>query len=249
MGHAPQPTPHEQMRAHIEHTERRLAETFEQDAGTELALADDAAALLTLVMSRVGERTATVTLDPQDVPVGGDTDALRLYALQIMGARALRVIRAARATLMYGYEGEVGAQDRILVELLVHRAAVLNDKTRGRAAFEWLRGRGGGQMSNRVAKMTASDVYANLSHDSHADAMPIARLLDAETQTLSIEPRRTAATRASLLMHAGFARDQTIAIAKFAGIQLEGVDRFDEAIDAAWARLIAEHDAASTDDA
>jgi hypothetical protein len=79
-----------------------LAETFEQRAGTELALAD-VAALLTLVMSRVGERTATVTLDPQDLPVGGQTDVLRLYALQVMGAR---VIRAARARLMYGYEGK-----------------------------------------------------------------------------------------------------------------------------------------------
>jgi hypothetical protein len=35
-------------------------------------------------------------------------------------------------------------------------------------------------------------------------------------------------------MYAGFARDQTVAIAGFAGIQLEGVDRLDEAIHAAW---------------
>jgi hypothetical protein len=130
---APSPSPRDQMRALIASTEHRLAESFEKDAGPELALVDAATALLAVVMAAVGPRTTTITLDDHDTPVGGETDLLRLYALQVMGVRALRVIRAARATLAHGYETEARAQDRILVELVEHRSAVLDDSTGAKA--------------------------------------------------------------------------------------------------------------------
>jgi hypothetical protein len=44
-------------------------------------------------------------------------------------------------------------------------------------------------------------------------------------------------------MHAGFARDQSVTIATFAGIELEGVSAFDNAIRAGWDRLDEEIDA------
>ena len=220
-------------------SERELAQAFEIDMARELALADDASALLAIVMSSVGERTSTVLFDDHGVPTEGGA-ALRLYALQIMGARALRVIRAGQATLRYGYEPESRAQDRVLVELREHRSAVLGDPT-GAVALAWLRGERGRGISKRVAAMSPPDLYKNLCHDSHGDPVPVGRLMDHESRTIKLEPRRTIATRASLVMHAGFARDQAVVIAAAAGIRLANLKQLDMQIDGAWARLDPEY--------
>lgn len=236
-------TPHADQRDAMRSLEQELAQAFESDAATELLLADETSALLALVMSSVGERTSTVLVDDDGKPTHG-ADALQLYALQIMGARALRVIRAAQATLRYGYEPESRAQDRVLVELLEHRSAVLNDPT-GSAALAWLRGERRRGVSRRVAAMSPPDLYKNLCHDSHGDPVPVARLMDHESATIKLEPRRTLATRASLVMHAGFARDQAVAIAVAAGIRLANLEQLDGQINAAWGRLEAEYEEGS----
>jgi hypothetical protein len=74
---------------------------------------------------------------------------------------------------------------------------------------------------------------------AHGGFAPITRLRDAETQTFGIEPRRTSATRAALLLYALFATDHSRAIAHLAGMELDGMRELDEATQAAWARLTA----------
>ncbi len=162
-------------------------------------------------MSSVGPATGTVRVDGIGTPVAGDVPKLILMALQYIGARALRVMRAARYTLGAGYETESRAHDRVLVELLEHRRAVLEDTT-GRAAKEWVEGKSGRGIGQRVDARSPADLCANLCQDSHGDPRPLARMLDQETKTIKLEPKRTPATRASLLMHAGFARDQAVAL-------------------------------------
>jgi hypothetical protein len=130
----------------------------------------------------------------------------------------------------------------VIAELLEHRRAVLDDPT-GAEAKAWLEGGRGRGIGRRVAERAPENLYADLSADSHADPRPLARLLDDERRVMSIEPRRTKASRASLLMHAGFARDQPVTIATFAGIELEGVSALDNAIHAGWDRLDEEIDA------
>lgn len=93
--------------------------------------------------------------------------------------------------------------------------------------------------------MSSAELYSNLCQDSHADPRPIARLLDLSARTIWLEPKRTQATRASLLMHAGFSRDQAVAIAAAAKIQLRGVEDLDAAIGRGWARLQAETEEAT----
>jgi hypothetical protein len=145
-------------------------------------------------------------------------------------------MRAARATLAAGYEAEARAHDRVLVELLEHRRAILADTTGG-AAKAWVEGHSGRGIGKRVAAQSPEDMYANLCHDSHGDPRPLARLLDVEAGTIWLEPKRTEATRASLLMHAGFARDQAVAIGTYAGIELQHVDELDALISDGWSRL------------
>jgi hypothetical protein len=95
----------------------------------------------------------------------------------------------------------------------------------------------------------AEDLWANLCQDSHADPRALMRLLDPETNVISLEPKRTAATRSSLLMHAGLARDQSMAIATFAGIELQGLDDLDAAIESRMQRLSEDVDAAEVNNA
>lgn len=117
-----------------------------------------------------------------------------------------------------------------------HRRAILNDPA-GTEAKAWVEGRRGRGIGKRVTAQTSHDLYFNLSMDSHGDPRPISRLHDPETNTITLEPRRTAATRASLLLHAGFARDQAVAIATLCEMPLGGVDELDAAIKAGWQRM------------
>jgi hypothetical protein len=72
----PAPASHEEMRALIENTEHQLAESFERDAGTALELADSATSLLGAVISSVGRRSATITVDAGET-LGTEIDLLR----------------------------------------------------------------------------------------------------------------------------------------------------------------------------
>lgn len=180
----------------VQESERRLRDSYENDAERELGILDDTSSLLTLVMGAVGGRTTTIDVDKAGVP-SGEVDGLKLMALQFMGIRAVRVVRAARATLASSYEPETRALDRILVELLAHRRAILDDST-GKAAFDWLKGKGRARITEKVAAMAPPDLYGNLSRDSHGDPAAVLALIDPATNVLALEPRRTPATRASL---------------------------------------------------
>lgn len=80
-------------------------------------------------------------------------------------------------------------------------------------------------------------MYGNPCQDSHGDPRPLARLLDVEAGTIRLEPQRADATRASLLMHAGFARYQAVVIATYAGIEPRNLEELVAVIEAGWARL------------
>jgi hypothetical protein len=233
---------HASLRAKVLAAEKELIDSYDADVQRELMLVDDASSYLPAVMSAVGERTGNVELDREGVPAGGDIAELKLQALQFVGVRIFRVVRAARAALATGYEAETRPFDRILVELLEHRQAVVADET-GKAALDWLQGKRGRGVGARVREMSPSDLYARLSEDSHGDPAPVARLVDSATRAIALKPMRTAATRASLLMHAGLCRDQAVVIAQAADLSLSGVEHLDAAVHAAWDALIVEADA------
>jgi hypothetical protein len=224
----------EEARSALAETENILAASF-RDAETEAALADDAAALLLCVLVAVQGRTGETNVH-EDGTLEGDTDVLCVAALVYIGARALRVMRASRAVLVVGYEPEARALDRILVELLAHRQAIVADDT-ATEALAWLQGERGRGITKRVTAITPEGMYRNLSHDSHGDPVPVLRLIAEDERALQLAPRRTVATRATLLMHAGFARDQAVLTAQAAGVVVKGVEDLDVAIRAAWDRL------------
>jgi hypothetical protein len=236
-------TPHQQIHATIRDTEEQLRDSFERDLRADLEVTDSATSCLATVVSSVGQRSGTIAIDKNGIPTGEDAHILQLFALVLMGARAVRVIRAARAVLACGYEAESRANDRILVELLEHRRAILADPT-GAQAKAWMEGTSGRGIGRRVAEQAPQDMYTNLSMDSHGDPRPLARLLDPATGTMYLQPIRTTATRASLLMHAGFAYDQTVAVSTFAGLEVDGLDQLNAAVKASWKRLEADAEAA-----
>jgi hypothetical protein len=117
------------------------------------------------------------------------------------------VIRAGRAVLAYGYEREVTALDRILVELHAHRRAILEDGS-GMEALAWLRRERRWKIGKRVSEGAPEDLYDNLSADAHGDPLPVTRLLDRQG-IIELSPRRGFETRASLVeLYAGMALDQ-----------------------------------------
>jgi hypothetical protein len=107
----------------IRKSEAKLLDSYEQDVDLELHLADHACALLLAVLLGVEGRDVTFTED--DVgELTGDITALQLYAQLLVGVRVFRTVHAGRAVLASGYEPEVPALDRILVELQAHRRAM-----------------------------------------------------------------------------------------------------------------------------
>ena len=225
----------------LNQSEERIEATFLDDAGSEVRLMDAATALLVWTLVAVQPRTATAVLDENDeLRYSADADALILSANVFIGARAVRVIRAARAVLARGFEGEARALDRILVELQAHRRSILEDPSGGEA-LAWLRRQRTRGITKRVAAMEDAELYGNLCTDSHGDPAPVLRLRDADANEIELAPQRTPATRASLLMHAGFARDQAMLISKLSGESvIKGIDELDAEIHAAWDRLNSE---------
>jgi hypothetical protein len=231
----------EDARRALVEVEARLAESFGTDAAAELSVSEGATALLLAVVLRVGERTVKLEVDAAGSVSGGDVAILQLAAQAVIGVRALRVTRAARQVLSIGYESEARALDRIIIELQAHRTAILADES-GSEALAWLRGERGFGITKRVKAVTPDGLYKGLSHDSHGDPVPVFALFDAQEGHLQVAPRRTAATRASLAMHAGFARDQAVLIASQAGVELDGVDELDAAIRSAKEALDTEYE-------
>jgi hypothetical protein len=218
--------------------EQRMRESFMGDVGREVELVDIACALLVHALSRVGGRSVTIEVgEAGEFLRAPDPNEVILGACTLIGTRALGVIRAARAVLASGFEGEARALDRILVELLAHRRAILNDQT-GEEAVAWMRRERTRGISKRVAAMGEPELYANLSTDSHGDPAPLLRLMDLDDKSIDMAPRRTAATGASLLMYAGFARDQAVLLAKLSGaVEITGIEELDSAMNNAWDQL------------
>lgn len=227
--------------------ERALSETYERDTADELELQDRCAAFLGLVICSVPEASINLEVDRAGVPRGDEEEIrkLKLCALQFIAIRALRSARAARAVLAVGYEPEARTHDRVLAELISHRSAVVADPS-GKAALDWLKGKAGKGITAKVNAMQPEDLYRSLSQDSHGDPHPVLRMMAEQEaggeRPLTIGPARSVAARASLLMHAGFMRDQAVAIAHFAGLELSGVENIDAAIREGWRRLDDEAD-------
>jgi len=207
--------------------ESRYAETLEADLGQDLRLVDRAAALLlTMILHAAREEvTFTITIGSDDA-LSGDIGHLLLHTHVFIGIRGWRAMRAARAVIAVGYEGEARAYDRIIVELMAHRHAILEDHT-GAEALAWLRGERGHGISKRVKRIAPDDLYKNVSHDSHGDPVAVRRLMDIEANGLMLSSKRTPASRASLLMHAAFARDQAVVVAQLARLELPALTDLD----------------------
>jgi hypothetical protein len=231
-------------RARMLNSEAQLVATFYEDAGATLTLADDAAALLlTVLLTAAPETTELELLVGDDNKLSGDVAGLQLAAQVFIGIRTFRAMRGGQRCLAAGYELEARALDRILIELQAHRSAIFQDET-GAEALAWLQGERGRGISKKVNKTAPKDLYKNLSHDSHGDPIGVTRLMDTDGQSVFLSPKRTPSTRASLLLHAGEARDQAIAIAQLAKIEVSGLDELDAAIKAQWQALLAESEPA-----
>lgn len=216
--------------------ERRLEESFELDAGLDLELADQAMSLLATAMSSVAPLDS---LAPDEVrtPRSGGVDGLKLFALQTMGVRALRVIRAARSSLASGYEPESLVHDRILVEFVAHRKAIVSDST-GEEARAWLEAETVRGVTRRVAEVAPDGLYGFLSRSSHGDPRPLSYLADYARQTFRLAPRRTDMTNTCLLFYAMFALDQAALVAAFARLDLPAHADLKEAIQARWNKVV-----------
>jgi hypothetical protein len=209
--------------------ERCLEKNFVTDVGLELELVDRAMVLLAGAMSSVDPRP-TFTRDEVTAPNSGDVQSVMLFALQAMGARAFRVIRAARASLASGYEAESFGHDRILIELRTHRNALLADPT-GKEAWAWLEAESGRGIGKRVSESAPDGLYPLLSQFTHGDARPLGHIANYEMRTLRLAPKRTGMTRTSLIFHASFAADQALLIAAFTGFKLIGHSDLKKAVE------------------
>jgi hypothetical protein len=148
-------------------------------------------------------------------------------------------MRAARAVLASGYEPEAQVYDRILVELAEHRRAIVADPT-GVEAKAWLNGARGRGIGSRVTKQTANELYSGLSQEAHGDPRTILERMPRAGRKVNIGPRRTRATRASLLLQAGFAYETAKLLADARGLCMDGADVIEKEIEAAWTQLDAE---------
>ena len=229
----------------IRATEDALLASYQADVGEELRLVDEACALLLLVLQKVGPRHGTLEQSTTG-ELSGDIATLQLAAQTVIGIRTLRVIRAGRAVLAFGYEREVPALDRILVELQAHRRAIVNDES-GEDARAWLARERKYGIGKKVSEVAPDDLYENLSSDAHGDPKPVSRLLDKDGK-IELAPRRGIPTRASLIeLYAGMARDQAVLIAKLAGIELQAVEELDRQITEAKAKLAHDFETADAD--
>jgi hypothetical protein len=212
--------------------EARVVNSFEDDLVDDLAVTDHAAAVLLTVIQRATPAAVSTELQiEEDGTLKGDIGQLHLAVQVFIGVRGWRAMRAARAVLASGYEVESSPLTRILVELMAHRRVILGDPT-GAEALAWLQGQRRRHISRRVNEFAPAGLYENLSRDSHGDPVGVDRLIDRETGSLELSPKRTNASRADLLLHAGFARDQAVVIADLAGFHLGGVESLDAAIQA-----------------
>ncbi len=195
-----------------------LEQGFPGEFRVDLKRLDDATSLLIDLMSQVEPHAGPLMPGEIGVPRGGDVQRYKLFALIIIGARAVRVIRATRALLTLGYEIEALTYDRILSELMIHRRAVITDET-GDEARKWLEAPQGRGMGKRIAAVASGDLYRVHSQSAHGDGRILSALLDHNRGVLRLVPSRTGWTRWTLMFGASFLVDHAEMIAYLANIE------------------------------
>jgi hypothetical protein len=195
--------------------EIRFQESFLVDCRPQLLLVERA-------MVALGEVLASIEpLDPPyapgeiGLPPAGPSN-LVLGAQFMIGARALRVIQAARPMLAAGYEREAMVNNRIIVELIEHRRAIRKDAT-GEEARQWLTSPRGRGIGKRIRDLAKGDLYKLESYAAHGDPRLIIPLFDHDRHSIPLAPARSDLTRQSLVLYAGFLIDHMKVIGELTG--------------------------------
>lgn len=225
--------------------EIRLQTSYVSDCEPQLRLVEHAMHLLDDLMSSVEPPDC----QPNPGEIGmprpeSRSERFMLFTQMMIGARALRVVQAARPTLAAGYELEALVYDRVLVELMAHRRQVLLDAT-GDEARQWLQSPRGRGIGKRIAKVAKGDLYDLQSRAAHGDPRLLESLFDAERNTLSLAPARSDLTRASLVLHASFLTDQIEIIAALAGLKHPWLASLQEAVRVQWQKFRPDEDPSS----
>ena len=214
--------------------EIRLQISYVSDCEPQLRVLENAMLLLGDLMSSVEPPAGS--LNPGEVGMPDPDrrpERFMLFTQMMIGARALRVVQAARPVLAAGYELEALVFDRILVELMTHRRQVLLDAT-GDEARQWLFSPCGRGIGKRIAKVAKGDLYDLQSRAAHGDPRLLEPILDAERNIVPLAPARSDLTRSSLALHASFLTDQIEIIAVLAGLKNPGLAPLQEAVRVQW---------------
>lgn len=193
--------------------------------------ADAACAVLEDTLMTVDDRVVEPTGD--DMP-----RLLRLDAQIRIGARVYRTIRAGRVVLDAGYEPEASVYARVLLELAVHRDAILADAT-GREAVAWVTAERGRGISTRVRAATGPELHAMLPHHAHGGPEPVLEMLESPLEGIYLGPVNTRLTDAMLIFYALSARRHADVIAELDGVPIDGMDAFDRELAEIWRTLAA----------
>jgi hypothetical protein len=222
--------------------EIRLQTSYVSDCEPQLRLVEQAMLLLDDLMSSVEPPDGSPNPGEIGMPhPESRPERFMLYTQMMIGARALRVVQAARPALAAGYELEALVFDRILVELMTHRRQVLLDAT-GDEARQWLQSPRGRGIGKRIAKVAKGDLYDLQSRAAHGDSRLLEPLLDAERNTLTLAPARSDLTRASLVLHASFLTDQIEIVAALAGLKHPDLAPMQEAVRVQWQKFRPDQD-------
>jgi hypothetical protein len=225
--------------------EIRLQTSYVSDCEPQLRVVENAMLLLGDLMSSVEPPARSPNPGEIGMPhPERSPERFMLFTQMMIGARALRVVQAARPVLAAGYELEALVFDRILVELVTHRRQVLLDAT-GDEARQWLQSPRGRGIGKRIAKVAKGDLYDLQSRAAHGDPRLLEPILDAERNTVSLAPMRSDLTRASLVLHASFLTDQIEIIAALAGLKHPGLPSLQEAVRVQWQKFRPDQDPSS----
>lgn len=188
------------------------------------------------VMAEVASEALVSVLDEAGFEAHeGDGDPPAAYwrakALLYLGVLAVRQTRAAMAVVANGYEAEVMGFKRTLMEVHSRVQRVVKDES-GSYAREWLRGRAG-KPSKAVGGYSPEDLWAMLSHSSHADHRAVENFLaisqpDGSTKLLTTPERRPEVSDATLAIFASETRDIAVVIAAEHGVSVPNIAVLDE---------------------
>jgi hypothetical protein len=191
-------------------------------------LADMASEALVSVLDQAGFETQEGEGEPP-------ASYWRARALLYLGVLAVRQTRAAMAVLASGYEAEVMGYKRTLMEAHSRVQRVVDDAS-GSYAREWLRGRAG-KPAKAVGGYSPEDLWAMLSHSSHADHRAVENFLaisqpDGTTKLLTTPERRAEVSDSTLAVFASETRDIAALIARENGVQVPNIEVLDSVLTA-----------------